>query len=139
MRSTLKLPKGSRGSAPGDGATRFRPASPPAPRAHSASTDGLHELLGQSLWPLVAAAFQDAEERVEARFLLLDDLQIVISRTPPPGTGRHEAARRVTLEVWPAVGPRLLEVEWSGGRPHVVHRRAGDWLPRLARAARRFK
>jgi hypothetical protein len=46
--------------------------------------------------------------------------------------------RRVTLEVWPLAGPRLLEVEWSGSRPYVVNRREGDWLPRLIRASRQF-
>jgi hypothetical protein len=104
-----------------------------------ANGNGLRELLAASLWPMVLAAFRGVEDHVEARFFQLGDLQVVISRPPVRGgLKRPEAERRVTLEVWPLVGPRLLEIEWSGSRPYVVHRRDGDWLPRLIRASRQF-
>lgn len=113
----------------------------PASRA-AAGIDGLRELLSASLWPLVAAAFRGVDDHVEARFFQIADFQIVISRLPlresRESPKRGGADRRVTLEVWPAVGPRLLQVEWSGRRPHVVQRRDGDWLPRLIRASREF-
>ena len=72
---------------------------------------------------------------VEARFFQLEDLQIVISRASARTATPAEPARRVTLELWPGAGPRLLVVEWSGRRPYVVHRRDGDWLERLIRLA----
>lgn len=108
---------------------------PPFRRARS-ENDGLQEILSQSLWPMVESAFRDVEDHVEARFFQLDDLQLVISRTPARGSVQRNAERRVTLELWPPAGPRLLEVEWSGRRPYVVHRRDGDWLQRLIRISR---
>ena len=80
-------------------------------------------------------AFQNVEDQVEARFFQLEDLQVVISRAPARGANPPEKGRRVTLELWPGAGPRLLVVEWSGRRPYVVHRRDGDWLERLIRLA----
>ena len=89
---------------------------------------------------MVSAAFRNVEDHVEARFYQLGELQVVISRAPARGpAGRADAERLVTLEVWPPAGPRLLEVEWSGSRPYIVHRREGDWLPRLIRASRQFE
>lgn len=112
------------------------------PSQTAAGNDGLRELLSASLWPLVAAAFRDVDDHVEARFFQIADFQIVISRLPlresRDSPKRGGVDRRVTLEVWPAVGPRLLQVEWSGRRPYVVQRRDGDWLPRLIRASREF-
>jgi hypothetical protein len=99
-------------------------------------TDGLQELLAQSLWPMVEAAFRDVEDHVEARFFQLDDLQVVISRAPVQGAIHRDPRQRVTLELWPSAGPRVLVVEWSGRRPYVVHRRDGDWLQRLIRISR---
>jgi len=142
LRSTLKLPQTPRdGPAARVVTTAPSPAAPPARvERPDAANDGLRELLAASLWPMIAAAFRDVEDDVEARFLHIDDLQVVISRAParerPVGP---EAERRVTLEVWPPAGPRLLEVEWSGRRPYIVHRREGDWLPRLIRASRQFE
>jgi len=111
---------------------------PPAARRPDASTDSLRELLALSLWPIVETAFQDVEDTVDARFYQLGDLQVVVSRAPARPHTHRDAERLVTLEVWPAAGPRLLVVEWSGRRPYVVHRRDGDWLPRLIRASRQF-
>lgn len=120
--------------------TRPKAASPPSSGKSGATSDSLRELLAASLWPMVSAAFRNAEDHVEARFYQLGELQVVISRAPVrAGLKRPEAERLVTLEVWPAAGPRLLEVEWSGSRPYVVHRREGDWLPRLIRASRQFE
>lgn len=136
--STLRLPPR---------VARERPAvesEAPAPRsATAAGSDGLRTLLSASLWPLIDAAFRDAEDHVEARFFQIDDLQLVVSRLPlresRDSPKRGDAQRRVTLEVWPAIGPRLLQVEWHGRRPHIVQRREGDWLPRLIRASREFE
>ena len=111
----------------------------PAARRPGASTDGLLELLSLSLWPIVEMAFRDVEDTVDGRFYQLADLQVVVSRAPARAHPQRDAERLVTLEVWPAAGPRLLVVEWSGRRPYVVHRRDGDWLPRLIRASRQFQ
>jgi hypothetical protein len=126
-------------SAPRDAGvgSAHRPSTPA--RRTGAASDSLRDLLAASLWPMVSAAFRNAEDDVDARFYQLGDLQVVISRAPVRGALKHrEAERLVTLEVWPAAGPRLLEVEWSGSRPYVRHRREGDWLPRLIRASRQF-
>jgi hypothetical protein len=93
----------------------------------------------RSLWPLVESAFQGIDEHVEARFFQFGDLQVVISRAPARGTVRRESAQRLTLEVWPAMGPRVLVVDWIGRRPHIVHRRHGAWLQRLIRNSRQSK
>lgn len=85
---------------------------------------------------MIETAFRDVEDHVEARFFQLEDLQLVISRAPARGAVHRRAEREVTLEVWPSAGPRLLEIEWSGRRPYVVHRRDGDWLQRLLRLLR---
>jgi hypothetical protein len=146
MRSTLKLPQASRDTSSGDlAATAPSTGVPTAPAGGTgAATDALRELIAVSLWPMVAAAFRDVEDHVEVRFFQFGDLQVVISRAPVRGPVRGtsfgtDAERRVTLEVWPPAGPRLLEVEWSGRRPYIVHRREGDWLPRLIRASRQFE
>lgn len=139
-RSTLKLPQASRDASSEDLVSARSAAAPLAGGRTGAATDSLRELLAPSLWPMVEAAFRDAEDQVEARFFQLGDLQVVISRAPARGGAvRTEAERRVTLEVWPAAGPRLLEIEWSGRRPYVVHLREGNWLPRLIRASRQFE
>jgi hypothetical protein len=96
-------------------------------------------LIALSLWPIVETAFRDVEDTVDGRFYQLADLQVVVSRAPARDGAHRDAERLVTLEVWPAAGPRLLVVEWSGRRPYVVHRRDGDWLPRLIRASRPFQ
>lgn len=114
-------------------------AAAPAVRKPVASTDGLQELLALSLWPIVETAFRDAEDTVDVRIYQLADLQVIVSRSPARDAAHRAAQRVVTLEVWPAAGPRLLVVEWSGRRPYVVHRRDGDWLPRLIRASRQFQ
>jgi hypothetical protein len=141
VRSTLKLPK-----EPGDELSAARSVSapstaapPPAARRRGASTDGLQELLALSLWPIVETAFRDVEDDVDGRFYQLADLQVVVSRAPAREAAQPDAERLVTLEVWSSAGPRLLVVEWSGRRPYVVHRRDGDWLPRLIRASRQFQ
>jgi hypothetical protein len=87
----------------------------------------------QSLWPMVETAFRNTEDHVEARFFELDDLQVVISRASARGANQRGAGPRVTLELWPTAGPRVLVVEWTGRRPHVVFQRDGDWLQRLVR------
>lgn len=126
LQATLKLPS----KAP-----RARPE-----QRGSAAGDALRELLEASLWPMVSTAFQGVDDETEARFFQLGELQVVISRPPVRDSAHRPGAdRRVTLEVWPAVGPRLLQVEWSGRRPYVIHRREGDWLPRLIRASRAFE
>lgn len=146
MRSTLKLPQASRDTSSTDLAAKGPSDNAPPTRAGSdgTTTDALRELIAVSLWPMVAAAFRDVEDHVEVRFFQFGDLQVVISRAPVRGpvrgnSFRTDAERRVTLEVWPPAGPRLLEVEWSGRRPYIVHRREGDWLPRLIRASRQFE
>jgi hypothetical protein len=106
-------------------------------RKARASGDGLRELIEESLWPMVDGAFRDVEDHVEARFYQLDELQVVISRAPARGAIGRDASRRVTLELWPPVGPRVLVVEWSGRRPYVVHRRDGDWLQRLLESSQK--
>jgi len=127
-------------SAPRLTGTGSTAALPPAGRKTGAGSDTLRELLAASLWPMVAAAFRDVEDHVEARFYQLGGLQVVISRAPGrSGLKRPDAERLVTLEVWAAAGPRLLQVEWSGRRPYIVHRRDGDWLPQLIRASRQFE
>ena len=127
--NSLKLP----GAAARGPARRRDDARP----AHGTAGDDLRELIAASLWPMVSAAFRDVDEEVEACFFQLDDMQVVVSRHPVRGSARKsDDDRRVTLEVWPAIGPRLLQIEWSGQRPYVIHRREGDWLPRLIRASR---
>lgn len=138
--TTLKLPQ-----RPAHAPLQLTDDDEAPPSRTAAGSDGLRELLSASLWPLVAAAFRDVDEHVEARFFQIADFQIVISRLPlrdsresRDSPKRGGVDRRVTLEVWPAIGPRLLQVEWSGRRPYVVQRRDGDWLPRLIRASREF-
>lgn len=138
LRSTLRLPPASlegRSSHRDDNA-RSTAAPPPPARRPRALSDGLQELLAQSLWPMVEAAFRNIEDHVEARFFQLDDLQVVISRPPARDATQRSAGQTVTLELWPSAGPRVLVVEWSGRRPYVVHRRDGDWLQRLIRLSR---
>lgn len=141
LRATLKLPR-----SPRDGRSGRRDANAdstvellPTALQQEESTDVLQELIEKSLWPMVETAFRDTEEQVEARFFQLDDLQVVISRAPARGAVGRDAARRVTLELWPPLGPRVLVVEWSGRRPYVVHRRDGDWLQRLRRKLQQSK
>ncbi len=135
----VEAAKGITGRAlSGSQRARSTAAPPPAARPPGDSTDGLLELLALSLWPIVETAFRDVEDTVDGRFYQLADLQVVVSRAPAREAGQRDAERLVTLEVWPAAGPRLLVVEWSGRRPYVVHRRDGDWLPRLIRASRQF-
>jgi hypothetical protein len=88
---------------------------------------------------MVDAAFRGIDEHVEARFFRLGDLQVVISREPGRGTKHREVGQRLTLELWPPAGPRVLVVEWIGRRPYVVRRRDGAWLQRLIRIARQSK
>lgn len=140
LRPTLKLPLPDGHAAQVVEAARPTAESPPQADRRNAANDGLRELLAASLWPMITAAFRDVDDDVEARFLQLDDLQVIISRAPVrQRVTSPDAERRVTLEVWPPAGPRLLEVEWSGRRPYVVHRREGDWLLRLIRASRLFE
>lgn len=146
MRATLRLPRISRESRSSHRAADAGSATdrPSKSRPAQASSDDLRELISESLWPLVEGAFRDVDDHVEARFFQLEDLQVVISRAPARGAvGRdsvgRDAARRVTLELWPQVGPRVLVVEWSGRRPYVVHRRDGDWLQRLLRGSHQSK
>ena len=140
LRSTLRLPPAKDGSA-GHRAAHARSAAtvaPPARRAR-AKIDGLQQLLAHTLWPMVETAFQDVEDQVEVRHLRLNDLQVVISRAAARDAAHREAGRRVTLELWPPAGPRILVVEWSGRRPYVVYRRDGDWLDAVVNAPRRLK
>jgi len=88
---------------------------------------------------MVETAFRDVEDHVEVRHFRLNDLQVVISRAAARDAAHRETGRRLTLELWPTAGPRVLVVEWSGRRPHVVYRREGDWLETLAHAPRRMK
>ena len=88
---------------------------------------------------MVETAFQDVEDQVEVRHFRLNDLQVVISRSPTRDTAHRDAGRRVTLELWPPAGPRVLVVEWSGRRPYVVYRRDGDWLESVVNVPRRLK
>ncbi|MGH6624195.1 MAG: hypothetical protein ACREBN_09495 [Burkholderiaceae bacterium] len=133
LRETLRLPRGSRAGRSShrveDADSTAEPSS--KGRQTRASTDGLQQLIEESLWPMVENAFRDVEDHVEARFFQLGDLQVVLSRAAARGALGRDATRRLTLELWPAVGPRVLVVEWSGRRPYVVHRRDGDWLQRL--------
>ena len=134
-RSILKLPRKSAGPA-AHGTSTTSPAAPPAStRTPPTLDDGLRRVLERFLWPMTERAFQNVEDQVEARFFQLEDLQVVISRAPARSANPPEKGRRVTLELWPGAGPRLLVVEWSGRRPYVVHRRDGDWLERLIRLA----
>lgn len=141
MRSTLKQPEASQDELSADRIVSARSTSAPPPEARRPGdvTDGLQQLLALSLWPIVETAFRDVEDHVDSRFYELADLQVVVSRAPARDAAHRGSERLVTLEVWPAVGPRLLVVEWSGRRPYVVHRRDGDWLPRLIRASRHFQ
>ena len=111
---------------------------PPIKRPQ-ALTHGLQDLLVRSLWPMVEEAFKGADEDAEACFYRLGDLQAVISRASGRDAKHHEVGKRVTLELWPLAGPRVLVVEWIGRRPHVVHRRSGPWLQRLVRIAHHSK
>ena len=106
--------------------------SPPrsAERA-AATTDVLPAFVTDTLWPVVVAAFRDVDLRTNARFFQFDEFQVVISRLPARGITSRDSEQKVTLEIWPARGPRLLVVDWSGRCPHVVHWRDGDWLNRL--------
>lgn len=134
-RSTLMLPRKSPVGNAGQGATTApsQAARPASGRTPPVLEDGLRRVLERFLWPMVEGAFRDTGDHVEARFFQLEDLQIVISRASARTATPAEPARRVTLELWPGAGPRLLVVEWSGRRPYVVHRRDGDWLERLLR------
>ena len=134
-RSILKLPRKLAGPTV-HGTSTTSPSAPPAStRRPPTLDDGLRRVLERFLWPMTERAFQNVEDQVEARFFQLEDLQVVISRAPARTANPPDAARRVTLELWPGAGPRLLVVEWSGRRPYVVHRRDGDWLERLIRLA----
>jgi hypothetical protein len=141
LRSTLRLPPVSREGGPGRRAVNAGSSATAATplRRTRASTDGLQDLISQSLWPMVETAFQDVEDTVEVRHFRLNDLQVVISRAAARDTAHRDAGRRVTLELWPPAGPRVLVVEWNGRRPYVVYRRDGDWLEGLARFPRRSK
>lgn len=110
------------------------PLPPPAERA-TTSADALPAFVAEALWPLVDAAFQDVDARTDARFFRFDEFQVVISRAPARGSISRDAAPKVTLEIWPSRGPRLLVIDWSGRRPHVLHWREGDWLYRFPRAS----
>lgn len=110
------------------------PPPPPAERP-STSADALPAFVAEALWPLVDAAFRDVDARTDARFFRFDEFQVVISRAPARGNTNRGAAPKVTLEVWPSQGPRLLVIDWSGRRPHVLHWRDGDWLYRFPRAS----
>jgi hypothetical protein len=108
----------------------------PRPTEHDpAATDELPAFVTEALWPMVDAAFRDDDQRTDAFFARFDEFQVVISRAPARGNLSRTAERKVTLEIWPARGPRLLVVDWSGRCPHVVHWRDGDWLYRLPRAS----
>jgi hypothetical protein len=135
LRSTLRLPRKIGEGAAADRAVNApaKPVPSAAARGLSAVDNALRELLDHFLWPMVQRAFEDVEDHVEARFFQLESLQIIISRAPARTAAQPHADRRVTLEVWPGAGPRLLVVEWSGRRPYIVHRRDGDWLQRLIR------
>ena len=132
-RPTLRLPDRSRDHGMARRVTNPQPAAdPPASvRPRDDTTALLQELFADSLWPMVEAAFRGVDEHVEARFFQLDDLQVVISRGPAKPRAPRETPRALTLEVWPSAGPRLLELEWRGRRPYIVHRRDGDWLHRF--------
>mgnify|MGYP001765208634 CR=1 FL=1 len=140
-RPALKAPPTLRNAPPAHGVVRgVARAAAPSPSRTSGGSDNLRELLAASLWPMVSAAFRNVDDQIEVRFYQLGELQVVISRAPVrSGLPRPEEERLVTLEVWPAAGPRLLEIAWSGSRPYIVHRREGDWLPRLIRASRQFE
>jgi hypothetical protein len=88
---------------------------------------------------MVDTAFRGIDEHVEARFFQIGDLQAVISRAPARGAKQPDLRRRLTLELWPRVGPRVLVVDWIGRRPYVVHRRDGAWLQRLVRISRQSR
>lgn len=135
VRSTVKQSLAPKVGDPDRRAVKSNPvpASGKRPRALG---NGLQDMLVQSMWPLVESAFQGMEEHVEARFFQIDEFQVVVSRAPARGARHHEIGRRLTMELWPPVGPRVLVVEWIGRRPHIVQRRDGDWLRRLARIAR---
>lgn len=140
-RGTLRLPRGSRQAAspqqPGSLRVTAEPKSRTRPR--DSSTALLQELLAESLGPMVEAAFRGVDDHIEARFFQLADLQVVISRDRLKGQAPREATRGLTLEVWPSAGPRLLQVEWSGRRPYIVHRRDGDWLHRFIEMSNSFR
>jgi hypothetical protein len=140
LRSTLRLPPARDGGA-GHRAAIARSAAVAATpsRRPRAKVDGLQQLLAQTLWPMVETAFQDVEDQVEVRHFRLNDLQVVISRAAARDAAHREAGRRVTLELWPPAGPRILVVEWNGRRPYVVYRRDGDWLESIVTAPRRLK
>ena len=133
-RPTLRLPARSRDDGMARRAPNREPASDSAgsvrPR-NTTTTDLLQELFADALWPMVEAAFRGVDEQVEARFFQIGDLQVIISRGPAKPRTPREAPRGLTLEVWPSAGPRLLELEWRGRRPYIVHRRDGDWLHRF--------
>jgi len=132
-RPTLRLPAGSRDHEMARRVTKPQATPDVAARARPRddTTALLQELFADSLWPLVEAAFRDVDEHVEARFFQIADLQVVISRGPVKPRAPRETSRGLTLEVWPPAGPRLLELEWRGRRPYIVHRRDGDWLHRF--------
>lgn len=140
-RPTLKLPARSRDhGTPQPAANKPPSAAPTRPvRPRDDTTELLQELFADSLWPMVESAFRGVDDQIEARFFQLADLQIVISRAPIKPRASRENARGVTLEVWPAAGPRLLELEWRGRRPYIVHRRDGDWLHRFIELSSEFR
>lgn len=114
---------------------RAAAAPPPPSERPSASADVLPAFVVEALWPMVDAAFRDVDERTDACFFRFNEFQVVISRAPARGSASRGADRKITLEIWPSRGPRLLVVDWSGRRPHVVHWRDGDWLYRFPRAS----
>ena len=140
LRSTLRLPPARDGSPDHRvGIARPTAAAVTPSRRPRVKVDGLQQLLAQTLWPMVETAFRDVEDQVEVRHLRLNDLQVVISRAAARDAAHQDAGRRVTLELWPPAGPRVLVVEWSGRRPYVVYRRDGDWLDSVVNATRRLK
>jgi hypothetical protein len=135
----LKRPAASRDKPTDAGIDNRAPAAlAPAAVKPLGTAEGLRDLLEEALWPIVERAFRDAADEVEGRFFQLADMQVVVSRAPVRHAVNREAERVVTLEVWPAAGPRLLVIEWSGRRPYVVHWRDGNWLPRLVAASRQW-
>ncbi len=140
-RTTLRLPPATRDGNPVRRSAKAHAAEAPSPPVSRPPTltHGLQDLLVRSLWPMVEEAFRGADEDAEACFYRLGDLQVVISRASAREAKHHEVGKRVTVELWPAAGPRVLVVEWIGRRPHVVHRRSGPWLQRLVRIAHQSK
>lgn len=133
MRAKLKLPRASRGDRSSRRVENSATAELPTTGQNPALTYRMLDLINKFLWPMVEGAFRDSEDKAEVRFFRLDELQVVISRAPACGAIERGAERKITLELWPSAGPRVLVVEWSGSLPSVVYRRDGDWLQSLGR------